>query len=1368
MTWNFKYNTILSFSTFNQKTNKMKKHHYFLKGFLTLLLLWTVGSVSAQTYCASNATSQFDSKCDRVELVGNTVTIDENSSAAGCQVYTDNTNVAAADLSPGGIYTVTITQGTCGGNYTRRSNAWIDFNNDGDFTDPGEMLSNGSGTGVNAITFTVPCNAVAGNTRMRVIVVEQGFNLTNPCGTYTWGETEDYTVDIQAPSGGLSSNFFAPDTAFVGTLVTFVNSNQSGYISHNWTVDGSPYTTTNASHIFSSTGSYSVKLVSENCLGKDSTTKTVVIINPTAPPVSNFVSDKNLVELFEPFKLIDLSSNGATYWDWVISNGVDTIDGDDQPDLRGGDPRVHKNPSVLTGNYVGAVDIGTWSVTLTASNSIPGSSPLTKTAYITVQRSSYNMGAATALPAGIITTSSGVLYDKGGPFGNYSPNETLEALIAPCGAQSVTLDFSVFEVNANATLRIYDGVNALGTALHPGNGFTLGNEPTGSITANSGAMYLLWVATAGATTDGFEANWTSVAGTSAAPVANYVLPGTTLFNAVPVTFENTSANAQGSTAFEWTLSGPETGTYNTRDFGYTFLSNGNYTLSLKVTSCDNQVSTSTQSFTVVSPTTPTSLDFVADNQRPSIGDAVTITATSDKANNWVWDIYPVTGWTIDAQGNTSNERSFTFNQPGAYTVQCRGYNSTNEAASEATVVKTSYIIVVEHCTPIIGVTTSSDVGISFVGVTDPISGTSFENASTAGDAYTDYSELGAIDLNFGGTYNFEVRRTTNVNSMSRKIWIDWNVDGDFDDAGEEVAMEATANTMSWTGSFTVPDASTAFEANTRMRVGVSYDTDLNEPCGAASNPNANRVGEFEDYLIRVVNDGDAPIITLNGSDTVFVEQNALPAYVTDGATALDPSQGDVSANLVMTSDLDQTLAGVYYEVWNAMDASGNPAKPAIRVIYVVADQTAPVITVNGSADTTIEVGTPWVDLGATALDNKEGDLSSAIITSGSVNENLLGNYTITYDVQDNQANASSAVRIVRVVDTQSPIIDNASADKSGACWKVEVQLRDIFADITTASDNYNSLGSGLLFKANPASPQGGAAVDTRFQGTTSVTYTATDESGNVTTQCVDYVVRDYVPPVIDLRTLDVVKHDVNTPYTPVSAVATDNLYSNTQISLTSSSNVDPYTLGTYQDTYVATDAAGNRATKVRTVNVVDEISPEISGKSGGVLRVGVGSAVNAVDYITFTDNYDAPGDLFANHTLIYNDINMQEAGNYSAVFQTVDNSGNMSDKFTLVVDVQYYYDVITNSVNDVSLDDLLRVNPNPTTGDVNITVNLPENEEINLAVFNTMGQQVALVKNGKAQNGTFNVSLANQANGVYYVKMNVQDKIITKKVILNK
>jgi hypothetical protein len=238
----------------------------------------------------------------------------------------------------------------------------------------------------------------------------------------------------------------------------------------------------------------------------------------------------------------------------------------------------------------------------------------------------------------------------------------------------------------------------------------------------------------------------------------------------------------------------------------------------------------------------------------------------------------------------------------------------------------------------------------------------------------------------------------------------------------------------------------------------------------------------------VVNDGDMPIITLIDADTLYIEQVATQAdvnYISPGATAYDPSQGNITP-VEMNTDVDQTLPGIYYEIYSVSDASGNEAASVIRVVYVVADQTAPVITVTGAADTTIEVGTAWVDLPAVAIDNKEGNISDAIVVTGEVDVNQLGDYTITYSISDNQGNASTTTRIVRVVDTQVPIIDNPNADKSATCWTVEVQLQNIFADVTSASDNYNSIGNGLVFKSNPAASNGGASVDTRFQGITSV------------------------------------------------------------------------------------------------------------------------------------------------------------------------------------------------------------------------------------------------------------------------------------------
>ncbi|MBT8448335.1 MAG: DUF5011 domain-containing protein, partial [Gammaproteobacteria bacterium] len=672
--------------------------------------------------------------------------------------------------------------------------------------------------------------------------------------------------------------------------------------------------------------------------------------------------------------------------------------------------------------------------------------------------------------------------------------------------------------------------------------------------------------------------------------------------------------------------------------------------------------------------------------------------------------------------------------------------------------------------PVISVTTSSDVGISRVAIEDATNGDTYENESQTGVAYEDFTDIGVVDLNFGGKYYFEVERSSNVNPMNRKVWIDWNVDGDFDDPGEDLnTSDPTGTNMVWRDSFIVPDASQAFEATTRMRVGVSYGTDLNEPCGANSNPNANRIGEFEDYAVRVVNDGDDPVITLNGADTIYIEQATNPNYTSPGAMATDASQGDLTSDITVTTDVDQTLAGVYYEIYNVTDASGNMAVPVTRVVYVVLDQTPPVLTLNGASDITLEVGSAYNELGATAADAKEGNLDGAIVISGNVDVNTLGTYSVTYFVQDNQGNSATAIRTINVVDTEVPVIENVAADKTDpAAWVVEVQLRSIFVDVTTATDNYNSFGNNLSMTIDPESPQGGASVDTRFQGTTKVTYVATDESNNQTTQVVNYVVRDYVPPVIDLRTLDVIEHPVNTPYTPVAPTASDNLFDNTQISLTQSSDVNPYVLGTYADTYTATDASGNVATKVRTVHVVDNQAPTVSGKQGGVIRIGVGSQFSAIDYVLFADNYDAPADLIANHTLIYNDINVWEEGTYSAVFQTVDNSGNPSEQYTLYVRVDHDYFPLTNGIEDLTIENILNVSPNPTSGVFNINVNLPENQDIAVNVFNAYGKKVMEVANGNIQKGTYTVDITNNANGIYYVQMNIEGTIITKKVVLNR
>jgi len=192
--------------------------------FYSLFLILFISNVSIGQYCSSNATSTADSKCDLVVLNGDSQNINNNT-AGPCQTYTDHTGLAPADLTQTMGYTLSLTNGTCGGNYTRYGNAWIDWNQDDDFDDAGEML--GAGTAgnntngfVHVINFTVPAGAALGNTRMRIIVKEG--TATAQCGTYTYGETEDYTVTIlaDAPMTYVSSTTTTASTADVENCAT--------------------------------------------------------------------------------------------------------------------------------------------------------------------------------------------------------------------------------------------------------------------------------------------------------------------------------------------------------------------------------------------------------------------------------------------------------------------------------------------------------------------------------------------------------------------------------------------------------------------------------------------------------------------------------------------------------------------------------------------------------------------------------------------------------------------------------------------------------------------------------------------------------------------------------------------------------------------------------------------------------------------------------------------------------------------------------------------------------------------------------------------------------------------------------------------
>ena len=149
----------------------------------------TTSAAPVVSYCASKGNSVADEWIQRVR-VGS---IDNNSGSNGG--YGNFTNLSTS-LAKGTSYNITINPAWSGTVYSEAYNVWIDYNQDGDFNDSGELVYSRSRTTSTSVSgsFTVPSSAQNGSTRMRV-TMKYNANASS-CETFSYGEVEDYTVVI--------------------------------------------------------------------------------------------------------------------------------------------------------------------------------------------------------------------------------------------------------------------------------------------------------------------------------------------------------------------------------------------------------------------------------------------------------------------------------------------------------------------------------------------------------------------------------------------------------------------------------------------------------------------------------------------------------------------------------------------------------------------------------------------------------------------------------------------------------------------------------------------------------------------------------------------------------------------------------------------------------------------------------------------------------------------------------------------------------------------------------------------------------------------------------------------------------------------
>lgn len=261
----------------------------------------------------------------------------------------------------------------------------------------------------------------------------------------------------------------------------------------------------------------------------------------------------------------------------------------------------------------------------------------------------------------------------------------------------------------------------------------------------------------------------------------------------------------------------------------------------------------------------------------------------------------------------------------------------------------------------------------------------------------------------------------------------------------------------------------------------------------------------------------------------------------------------------------------------------------------VPDVVPPVIVLLGQNPASVSIGAVYADAGATATDNVDGPITSAIATSGlPISTAAVGTFYVTYSVNDSSGNTASAARTVNVVrDTVLPVMTVSGPSQ------VSIPLGSSYSDAgATATDNIDGT---IAVTTTFASPSGASepAVDTSVAGVHIVTYTATDSSGNTATATRPVNVLapapeptpDAVPPAITVRGTALVNIQEGSVYTDAGATATDNVDGNLTAAIAVTNSVNTRVPGTYVVTYSVSDAAGNVAYALRTVNVLAVVVP---------------------------------------------------------------------------------------------------------------------------------------------------------------------------------
>lgn len=947
-----------------------------------------------------------------------------------------NNNTGCNNMPNNYIYypnqVVTVAQGCsfnvsaqCGATYQQGFGIWIDFNHNNLFTDAGEFVWTSGAAGFQVFTgvVNIPANALLGVTRMRVRS-NYASPPTSPCMNQTYGEVEDYQVNIvtsvNVPPVGVN------DTICVGQNAS-VTATGSGILQWFTVPAGGSIIQTGGTlntPVLNNTTTYYVQSVVGGCTSPR--TPVIAVVSPAFN--LNIIAAADTVCAGATVNLL-ASGNNLTYV-WTPAANVNNA----------------------TANPVTATVNAQTTFTVVATNPTGCTATASKVIHIYPTPVLNTIVSPSAICIGdtaIITVSGATncTWSAGYLFAN-AANDSI--WVAP----SATEIFTVSATASNGCVGTQTAtvtVNALPTAV-AGPDETICNGASVTLNASGGTSYN-WFPTTGLSSSNVNNPTATLTGSQnytltvtdangcqdtddilinvvALPVAN---PG---INAAVCPGGSTTLNGQGGTTFTWSpaagLSNP-----NSANPVCTPLSTTNYTLVVSNGTCTSL------------PSAPVTVTVYNQPAAPLInvngpitfcqGNSVILTSTATSNNTW-------------STGAATN--SITVNSSGTYTVYYLDANGCSSAVSAP-------VNVLVNPLPAVPAITAS-------GPLTVCPGGTVSLTSTAANAYnwSNGSNTQSTTVSTSGTYSVTIVDVNGCTATSANTLftvlppptapiITANGPLSFCTGDSVILTSTTSSTYLWSNGATTQSISV-------YGTGSFSVTNTNAAgCVTPTSATTNTI------MFPVP---PAPVITANGAITFCYGNNVV--LTSSGASGYNWSNG------FATQSITVTLSGTYN--LKIIDANGCPSPLSPDVIVTVNPlPQSPVISASGP--TTFCTG------GSVTLQSSQllGNTWNTGSTADNINVTTSGNYSVSFtDANNCTSLASNPVMVTAMALAPTPTI--SSSGSTTFCENDSVILTGSQAQTylwstgdTTASITVYNAGTYSVMVTdvcNPANPNANVVV----------------------------------------------------------------------------------------------------------------------------------------------------------------------------------------------------------------------------------------------------------------------------------------------------